>query len=407
MTFDSITLDGLQKLPLFTLSGEAQKSPIKIEGFSHSEYCELPPIQWVYGNFLQRGTVSALIGAAGQGKSMIALGIGLSLAFGEALYFDTVKQKSKVWLFNGEDSKDNLQRRIHAFCKKNELNPKELEEQFFINSGLENSLKCAWSESGSKTVENEADIQSIINQLKEMKIDVAIFDPFISFHKVNENDNNAIDIVVKLFAKIAVEANCAVLLVHHSGKSRGEAVGFEGARGASSFIGAVRAAWVLNNLSNADGEKFGIKDEEVAQYVTITDVKANFAAKSSKKKYFKLESEFFENANQEIENIGVAVAQNFEAIDVFQEIMSDEQWLELIPILKNGKWRFDPQAEGWIGIQFAEVLKKDIANKSDKQLIRNIIDEAINSKILEKYKDLDHRRHTKEFIRLKNAPSIV
>ncbi|WP_240006245.1 AAA family ATPase [Pseudaquidulcibacter saccharophilus] len=407
MTFDSITLDGLQKLPLFTLSGEAQKLPIKIEGFLHSEYCELPPIQWVYGNFLQRGTVSALIGAAGQGKSMIALGMGICLAFGESFYFDTVKQKSRVWLFNGEDSKDNLQRRIHAFCKKNELNPKELEGQFFINSGLENSLKCAWSESGSKFVENETEIQSIISQLKEMKIDVAIFDPFISFHRVNENDNNAIDIVVKLFAKIAVEANCAVLLVHHSGKSRGEAVGFEGARGASSFIGAVRAAWVLNNLSNADGERFGIKYEEIAQYVTITEVKSNFAAKSSKKKYFKLESEFFENANQEIESMGVAVAQNFEAIDVFQEIMSDEQWVELIPILKNGKWRYNSQAKDWIGIPISELLKKELGNRDDKHFIRKLIDEAINSEILEKYNEIDHRRHEKEFVRVKNAPSIV
>lgn len=407
MTFEPIALDGLQKLPLFTFSNEVQKSPIKIEGFSHSEYCELPPIQWVYGNFLQRGTSSSLIGAAGQGKSMIALGIGLSLAFGESFYFEKVTQKSKVWLFNGEDSKDNLQRRIHAFCKKNELNPKELEGQFFINSGLENSLKCAWSESGSKLVGNETEIQNIISQLKELKIDVAIFDPFISFHKVNENDNNAIDFVVKLFAKIAVEANCAVLLVHHSGKSRGEAIGYDGARGASSYIGANRSVRVLNNLTKEDAKRFGIKDEEIAQYVTMTDVKANFAAKAPKMKYFKLESEFFQNSNAETESIGVAVAQNFEAIGVFQEIMSDERWVELIPKLENRKWRFDPQAEGWIGIQFAEVLKKDIANKSDKQLIRNIIDEAINSEILEKYKDLDRRRHTKEFVRVKNAPSIV
>lgn len=407
MTFDSIGLERLQRLPLFNLSGEPKKSPIKIEDYSYVPYCELPPIQWVYGNFLQRGTVSALIGAAGQGKSMIALGIGLCLTFGENFYFDTVKQKAKVWLFNGEDSKDSLHRRIHSFCEKNELNPKDLEGQFYINSGLENCLKCAWSESGSKLVENETEIQSIIDQLKEKKIDAVICDPFISFHNVNENDNNAIDVVVKLFAKIAVEANCAVLLVHHSGKMKGEAVGFEGARGASSFIGAVRAAWTLNNLSKDEGDKLGIPTEERNSYVTITEVKANFAAKSSKKRFFKLESAFFENANGEAENIGVAVAQNFDGIDIFQELITDEQWGELTPELSKGKWRYNHQANDWIGIPFAEVLKKDLANRDDKQQIIRFIDEAINSENLEKYKELDHRRHAKEFVRVKNAPCAV
>lgn len=44
-------------------------------------------------------------------------------------------------------------------------------------------------------------------------------DPFVSSHAVNENGNNAIDAVVKTWARIAKECNCAVDLVHHSRKA--------------------------------------------------------------------------------------------------------------------------------------------------------------------------------------------
>lgn len=405
--FEPVSLDELNRLQVFNFAGEKQDTKIQVEAFLYQDYKQLKPMQWVYGSFLQRGTVASLIGAAGQGKSMISIGMGLCLAFGKNFYSEKVHRKSKVWFFNGEDSKDNIQRRIHAFCKKHEIDPKNLDGQLYINSGLESGLKLAWTETGSKILENENEIQNIISQLKEKEIDVAIFDPFISFHKLNENDNNAIDLVVKMFAKVAVEANCAILLVHHSGKAKGEAIGSEGARGASSFIGAVRSARVLNNLTKAEIEKFNINEAEVTSYVSMSDVKANFSAKSPKKQYYKLESEFFENANDEKESIGVSVVQNFDLFDLFEDTISNEQWDEIRERLISGKWRYEATASNWIGNEIADFMNIDLSSASEKKRIKNIINELIKNGRLEKYIDKTAQRKLVEFIRPIDALSEI
>jgi RecA-family ATPase len=37
----------------------------------------------------------------------------------------------------------------------------------------------------------------------------------VSSHKVPENDNGSVDMVLKEWGRVADQANCAVLLVHH------------------------------------------------------------------------------------------------------------------------------------------------------------------------------------------------
>ena len=48
-----------------------------------------------------------------------------------------------------------------------------------------------------------------------LSIDAVIVDPFVSCHRVPENDNGGMDVVAKAWARIARDANCAVELVHH------------------------------------------------------------------------------------------------------------------------------------------------------------------------------------------------
>ena len=66
---------------------------------------------------------------------------------------------------------------------------------------------------------------------KANKIDVIVVDPFVTTHRVNENDNASVERVAKSWSKIAEAANCSVMLVHHSRKTGGEAATVdEGAR---------------------------------------------------------------------------------------------------------------------------------------------------------------------------------
>jgi len=52
-------------------------------------------------------------------------------------------------------------------------------------------------------------------------IDAMIIDPFVSCHRVAENDNPAIDAVVKKFAEIADETGCSVNLEPKDQRQRG------------------------------------------------------------------------------------------------------------------------------------------------------------------------------------------
>jgi len=73
-------------------------------------------------------------------------------------------------------------------------------------------------------------------------------DPFISSHRVMENDNSAIDAVAKTWTGIAHATNTAIDLAHHSRKTGGAEVTMEDGRGAVVLLNAVRSARVLSAI---------------------------------------------------------------------------------------------------------------------------------------------------------------
>src|SRR5262249_43682453 len=97
---------------------------------------------------------------------------------------------------------------------------------------------------------NESTIRALTRLMIEHRADVLSIDSFIRTHKVNENDNSAIQEVVECFEDIAQEANCAIHLWHHTRKLGGEKATIEAARGASAFIDACRSARVLETMSS-------------------------------------------------------------------------------------------------------------------------------------------------------------
>ena len=71
---------------------------------------------------------------------------------------------------------------------------------------------------------------------------VVIVDPFVSCHRVNENDNSAIERVAKSWARVAEETNCSVMAAHHNRKTGSEGATVDDGRGASALRDAARTA---------------------------------------------------------------------------------------------------------------------------------------------------------------------
>jgi len=94
-------------------------------------------------------------------------------------------------------------------------------------------------------------VDSLVAELIRLKIDIIKIDPFVSSHTVPENDNGAMDMVVKEWGKVADRANCAVELSHHPRKTNGSEVTAEDSRGGSSFASGTRVKRPLNRMTPA------------------------------------------------------------------------------------------------------------------------------------------------------------
>jgi RecA-family ATPase len=99
---------------------------------------------------------------------------------------------------------------------------------------------------------NQAVVDQMTKFIEQKKIDVFMLDPFVSFHGVAENDNMAMDLVIKeALGAIANKTNSAGEIFHHPGKPKpGQAeTSVEDGRGASAILwgGAQRPSAQLHD----------------------------------------------------------------------------------------------------------------------------------------------------------------
>jgi hypothetical protein len=101
------------------------------------------------------------------------------------------------------------------------------------------------------TLQNEADVQEIIESIKERRIEICFFDVFRVLWHGNENDSQETAAVLDAVTRIGREANCQVGLVHHLSKSDRGTI-FDRARG-SGIIGWTE--WAIGiSIENPDAD---------------------------------------------------------------------------------------------------------------------------------------------------------
>lgn len=384
-----------------------QAPELVAEPFTWTHWSTLPKRKWVYDKFLIRGYVSLTVATGGVGKSVLSIVEALSIATGRALLDKPVYERTNTWIFNLEDSKEELAKRIMGACKRHGITREEIDGRFFVNSGLETPLVIA-QQTKAETVIIAPVVDSIIAQIKANKIGVLVVDPFVSSHQVSENDNGAIDLVAKKWAAIANETKCAIHLIHHSRKTAGKGdVDVDDARGASALLATARAARVLNTMSTSEADKLDLADTRF-QYVRITDGKANLAPMSGKADWFKLDGVDLDNpandsgnqlASLETDWVGVPVSWTWPET---QNVDDDDKSAILHHLAQNGPWKAHHSAENWAGVGVLDALGLDHDDKAAKARAKAIIRDFINSGDLEEYRDTckETRKPNKPFIRV-------
>lgn len=217
-------------------SGAKKDDPFVLE---HWAALEDKPVRWLVKGVIPAGGFIALFGKPGTFKSFGALYIGSMVASGQPCFGQETEQTAVVYIA-GEGG-GGMRNRMRAIRSAHNL-PKDapiffLRRQIDLRSTLEDADKL---------------IRAI--EALGVKVGLLIIDTLArAFAGGNENASEDMGAFMAICAMIQRRLDCAVLIVHHSGKDEAR-----GMRGHSSLFGAIDAELeVTRQPTLKDEQRYG------------------------------------------------------------------------------------------------------------------------------------------------------
>jgi hypothetical protein len=363
-----------------------------------------PRRQFVYGRHYARQFLSVTAAQTKVGKSSLGLVEAVAMAAGRNLLGVEPVRAMRVWYWNGEDPKEELERRVLAICLHYSIDHALVEKNLFLDSGRDTEIIVATqTKTGAKITIPVED--ALTAALIDGKFDAFILDPFVSIHRVSENDNMMIDAVAKTFGRIAGNANVAIETIHHTRKLGGAAATMEDSRGASAQAPAARDVRVLNRMTKDEGAKAGIEDGKERLYFRA-DTDGNLSPASATE-WFNLASQGLGNGSggpiDDQDYVGVVTRWKWP--DAFDGVtVTDLRKAQ--DAVGEGRWRENPQAKEWAGIAVARALGLDAADKRDKAKIAGLLKTWIANGMFVIVDGEDANRKKKSFIEVGTPANV-
>jgi hypothetical protein len=234
----------------------------------------IPKREWLYvGKHYMRGDISATIAPGGLAKTTRGVQEAVDMAANYGL---------RVLLLNGEEDQDELDRRIAAACAYYGKTRDDLGGRLFALSCRAKPPRFATTGERNVAQLNQGVLDELEAFIRQNDIDVFMLDPLISFHRVSENLNEHMDLLLKEgLGGVASRTRAAGEVFHHVGKPKpgAQETTVEDARGASAILAAVRSARVLNRMTPKEATALGLfmNDDMRRRYIRIGNGKANKA----------------------------------------------------------------------------------------------------------------------------------
>ena len=376
--------------------------------YEYKDPSQIEPRRFLYGRTYLRKSVSATIAPGGVGKTALVIAECLAMVTGKSLLGITPNTPCNVWLWCLEENLEEMRRRIQAVAlhyglSRDDIMPDETTKacRLFADSGFLTPLLTT-IDGPSGTGLNEDMFEAIEERMIAEDIDALVIDPFISSHGALENDNRLIDMIVKRFAKLASDTSCSIHLVHHTRKANGSEITAEDARGAKSFIDAVRYARVLNRMNEDEGERAGVEDHR--RYFRACADKVNFGP-PEKATWFELKSVDLGNATEyhdgdqliQIPSDKVGVVTPWSWPDAFDGFTAADL-LKVQRALDGKQARENPQATDWAGHVVGTVLGIDLTDKSGRQRVKTMLRKWIENGALTIGQAPDAKRNLRPII---------
>jgi hypothetical protein len=242
---------------------------------------ETPARAWISPGVLMRGAATVLVAPGGAGKSLLALITAAHMACGlpavmDGLTFSATAPRRSV-IVNAEDDLAEQSRRLQAICTAYNLPWQTVKQHvMLIAPDVFSVFLAAQSRTGFE--QNDATIKYIIDMVRSFPdVDLLGLDPLLNLHGMNENDNSAMNFLMRsIITRIARETGTAVLVSHHAGKQGSiakRAGDVDMSRGAGAIINAARIALTMTPPAEDDIQEYHLTDPY--SYVRIDDAKAN------------------------------------------------------------------------------------------------------------------------------------
>ncbi|QQM06121.1 hypothetical protein I8G32_04701 [Rhodopseudomonas palustris] len=394
-----------------------ERPPFKLAPtpYSFPDPASIPRRRWLYGRHYIRGFVSATVAPGGIGKSSLTIVEALAMTSGKPLLGERSPENLRVWIWNGEDPVDELQRRVAAAMHHYSVGPADVGDRLLIDSGMEQPITLAEDgRSGARL--NEDVMAELVRVIKSRKIDAVIVDPLVSSHRVSENDNGAVDLVVKAWGRIAFQTGASVMLVHHVRKTNGDAITVEDARGASALVNGTRVARALTPMTPNEGAKLGVEKPWLffrSGGVTKNNLAPAEAAPAEKASWFALQSVPLGNGAGEGvdalmsgDTVGVVVLADLAAAAGPRD---PDTIGRILQALGDDDWRADVRAgDAWIGSPVAGAIGLNAADAADRAVINGQVKRMLRDGLLEQITLREGRnRKSKAFYRRTAAGKSV
>jgi hypothetical protein len=277
----------LEELPLFK----------EIWRYDQTEADEeaLPPRPWIAYRRLIRGKLSLMVAPGSIGKSLFSLQWACAIATGNGDWCGLeVRERCDVLVMNNEDDRGELASRLAAVVRHFGLNRRHIWQHVHLRPSNEGRFQLV-ERVGRGTLKETPRVAELIQYVKHYKIGVIVFDPLVSIHQADENNNVEMDAVCDVLKKVASETGAAIMVVHHTRKppqasSDSFAGSADAGRGASAVVNAARVALTAFGMSEKDAGKYGIPAKERGRYVRLDDAKANLFLASSEAQWFRRET---------------------------------------------------------------------------------------------------------------------
>lgn len=379
---------------------------IKATPFKWRDPSTIPMRPWLYGHFLIRQCVSMDVAPGGIGKSSHSFVEALAMASGKALLGILPKQQLRVWCWSLEEPRDETDRRMGAAMRHYGIDRNEVEDWLLIEYASRAPLIIAAKDKNGDFIVKPL-VDALVAEIQALEIDVVIIDPFVASHRLEENDNSAMDMVIREWSNVAMLGNCAIRLVHHTRKGE-QVITAESSRGASAMSYAARVVRVFNRMTQAEAEKLDLEEGERRRHYRTYIDKQNMAPPSDKSDWFTLTSVPLgngpPNAPDELgDQVGVTTTWEYPESDI---VMVGGKDFELCAkIIREGKWRRDLRSPQWVGYAIAAALKlKPDKKPKDQARIKVLIETWLEAGALVEVERSDSTWRSRTFIEV--APNV-